>query len=353
MSSRQPQEFDFHGELVSGDPTRQSRALLAILGLLSVGREVGSYISTVCAAILGNANVSAPVRCTAYDVVAAATPSDADCLRLAAAIVADLQKGTPAELRVKALGSLSLLPAHRLLGLLDKEPVRDRLNAALRAPTPSVRAAAIEALNGLITGDAVPAAAYYHPDDNGPADERVSQGVENVAGVAALLNDAVASAEEGLIDDDATVVSASCRALTALLEAAAAGVGIQGTTGGRAVTESARASSVRINLGLIASEALDESFAVAVARFRTLPAMIQCDTPPLVCAYLKVLQARAGVRALDSLPGDAVGTRGHAFEESAALLAELVRGGDPPAVMAAAQGLFELAEVSLYIYSNF
>ena len=68
----------------------------------------------------------------------------------------------------------------------------------------------------------------------------------------------------------------------------------------------------------------------------------------MLCAYLKVLQARAGVRALDALPGDAIGSRGHAFEESAALLAELVRSGDPPAVMAAAQGLFILAEVSGY-----
>lgn len=365
MSKKSPQQFDLRSELISGDPNRQSRALLAVLGLLSAGREVGSHISLICQAILGNASVESDVRCTAYDVVAAAMPSDTDCARISAAIMADLQKGSTVEVRVKALGSIGLLPSHRLLGMLSDETVRERLGAVLRSPSPPVRAAAIEAINGLVFSDAVAAAAYYvHPSSEaapgGPAIEiavatpRNSSAALGLAlGLSAVLSEAVASAGEGLIDDDSGVVVASCRAMNALLQAAAAASTIgsgeesaaAAAAGAAASNEGAKAAVVRSEMGLAAVAAVDAAFPVAIARFRSLPAMIQCETPAVLCSYLKAIQVQQGARPLDALPGDEGGARRHAFEETASFLAELVRGGDPPSVLAAAQGLFELAEM--------
>jgi len=364
MSKKSPQQFDMQGELVSGDPNRQSRALLAVLGLLSAGREVGSHVSLICQAILGNASVGSDIRCTAYDVVTAAMPSDTDCARISAAIIADVQKGSTAEVRVKALHSIALLPSHRLLGMLSNEHVRERFGAVLRSPSPPVRAAAIEAVNGLVFSDAVAAAAYYvHPSsdsanggpsiDNALATPRSSSAALGVAlGVSALLSEAVASAGEGLIDDDSGVVVASCHAMNSLLQAAATSTSGPGEDSGAGAgateppsSENAKAAVVRKEMGLAAVAAVDEAFPVATARFRSLPAMIQCETPAVLCTYLKAIQVKEGARPLDALPGDEGGARRHAFEETASFLAELVRGGDPPSVLAAAQGLFELAEM--------
>ena len=361
MATRPPQQqFDLRQELISGDPNRQSRALLAVLGLLSAGREVGGYISLICQAVLGNSSITAATRCTAYDVVAAATPSDADCTRIAAAIIADLQKGTTPELRIKALSAVALLPAHRLLALLGNAAVRDRLSSVLRSPSPAVRASAIETIISLSLSDAVPAAAYYRSLGNDDGGDEVNGGGGGGGDHAAMavgmvLGDAVVAAGEGLTDDDSTVVAAACRSLAALMLASSAQIrtaaasastsSSKGSSNGGASSESARAGVVRGHLGLAAVAAVDDSFAVAAARFRILPTALQSEIPALLVAYLKAVQARAGVLQLDALPGDAVASRSHAFDESAALLSVLVRCGDPPAVLAAAQGLFELAEM--------
>jgi hypothetical protein len=361
MSRKSTPQFDLRSELISGDPSRQSRALLAVLGLLSAGREVGSHISLICQAILGNASVGTDVRCTAYDVIAAAMPSDTDCARISAAIIADLQKGSTAEVRVKALSSIALLPSHRLLAMLNDDIVRERLAAVLRSPSPPVRAAAIEAINGLVFSDAIAAAAYYvHPTDDDTTTRAAS--IENAVttprsssaalglalGLSALLTDAVAAAGEGLIDDDSGVVVSSCRAMNALLQAAFSTTNTNNGMSGGALASTGnggKASVVRSEMGLAAISAVDEAFPVAIARFRSLPAMVQCETPAVLCSYLKAIQQRDGTRPLDTLPGDEGGAGRHAFEETASLLSELVRGGDPPSVLAAAQGLFELGEM--------
>ena len=375
------QQFDLREELLCGDPSRQSRSLLAILGLLSAGKEVSSYTTLICQSILGNANVNPPLRATAYDVVAASSPSDADCARLASAIAADLQKGTPGDLRVKALGALELLPSHRVLGLVKVPAHGDRLVAALRSPSPNVRAASILHVLKLLDMDAVAAAAYSlqltrsrgnattttingsGSGGNGVGsndNDKDDNDDDEASNIAAIFSDAVAAAEEGLTDDDVMMVAASCAALRVLMNYTATTTAATTTTtpgpivplpsgGGssssapqQAATtvvlksERARAAAVRTFFSYKAIEAMSRMFAVAVARFRSLPLAVQCEVPPLLCAYL---------RALDSPAPSVSSARGHAFEESAALMSEFVRSGDPPAVLAAAQGLFELADM--------
>ena len=51
----------------------------------------------------------------------------ADLARLAVAIQTDLQKGSPHEVRAKALQALAVLPGHRLEGLLTNGKVLERL----------------------------------------------------------------------------------------------------------------------------------------------------------------------------------------------------------------------------------
>jgi len=155
-----PQNVDLRAELISGDSTRQSRALLAILGLLSAGLDVTPHVSIMCQTVLGNPTVGATIKCTAYDIVAAATPTDVDQGRIAAAVLADIQKGTPPELRTKALAALSQLPSHRIISLLQDGASSERLSDTLRHPHAAVRAAAIDAIGSLWATVPVPAAAH-------------------------------------------------------------------------------------------------------------------------------------------------------------------------------------------------
>lgn len=330
MSSNQ--SLDLRAELTCGDPSRQSRALLAVLGLLSAGRDVTIHVSVVCQAVLGNPNVTSSIKCTAYDLAAAASLSDADQGRMSAAIVADLQKGSPAELRTKALAALAQLPSHRLVSLLGDATARGRIGSMLRSPSAAVRAAAIDALGAMWTIDAVPAAA--HEDE----------------GIGRLLDDGVAVAAEGLCHDDPLVVQAACRALAALFQsdAALSQKSADGSAPPQAAvgSEAANASAVRAPLADSALMQVGSVFGTAQSRFRKLPVGRLLEVPPLLISYLRALRARSGVRPLDTLPGDAALVHAHAFEESVGLLGDVVGIGDPAAVLAATQGLLELAEVS-------
>lgn len=324
---------DVRTEVTSGDPTRQSAALVAILGMLAAGRDASAHVSLTCHALLGNANVAPAIRSVGYDLVRAATLADGDWGYAAAGITADLQKGAAPEMRVKALGLLPCLPAHHLTALLGKEAVRVRLSAALHNATSAVRAAAIVAVAQVSAGDAAPAAAAQ--DDL----------------LAGLLKEGVMSACEGLTEDAADVVAASCTSLAALLRGAAAGTAASGrVSSAQQAAEAAAAARLRAALAASAMQRLQSLWGVALSRFRTLGCGWQLEVPPLLVAHLRALQRPGEVRPLDALPGDsaAVGgtSRAHLFDESAALLGEFVRGVDPGVAAAAAEALFEMAQAS-------
>lgn len=166
---------DVRAELFSGDPAKQTGALMNALAALAAGRDVAPLVSAALQ-LLGNPATAPEVKRAAYDLALTATaqlsdagarggvgrgrasclpPSrarrpwvcgvrvrcsaatagtlaarPADLARLAAAVQADLQRGSPHEVRLKALAALPGLPGHRLAALLADGKVLERLVSA-------------------------------------------------------------------------------------------------------------------------------------------------------------------------------------------------------------------------------
>lgn len=373
-------QIDLRTELVSGDPLRQSRSLLAVLGLLSAGRDVSSYISLICQAFLGNANITSSLRCIAYDIVGAAALTDPDFARLAAGIQADMRKGAPPELKVKALGMLPTLPTHRLLGFLSSDTVPERLRASLRSPTPTIRAAAIDTMGSLCTTDSVAAAAA--------AQGRAIATSALSSPLGALLEGGILAAVHGLTDDAPDVVVASDHALEAVFSRAAACSINDGTDGalmtmlavdnvpdvhnnnngnevvnnalgtnsnsstaaaastGIPLSEPMAASIVITALSTTAAVGLERTLGAALVRCRSLPLGMKLATPPFLVSFLRFIHAESfQLQGLDALPRRFAGVKPYLFEETAALFLEMIGTGDPPLVLEAAKALFDLADM--------
>jgi hypothetical protein len=325
---------DARADLLSGDPSRQAPALAALLAALAAGRDAAPLVSAALAALLGNATARPELRAAAYDLAAAAQLGDADWAAAAAGAAADLARGAPPELRARALGLLPALPGHHLERLLADAEARARLSAALRSAAPAVRAAAVEALAEVAVGAAGPAAAAAPPDAAGGA---------GGAPVLDLLREAADAAADALVDADDGAAAAGCAAVAALLRAGAAAAAA--SAGGEPSAAAAAAVDVRAELARRAGDRLAAAYAPVLARLRRLPLGLAPRVPPLLSAFLAVRAAGAPGAPpppLGALPGDA-GGGAHAADEAAALLGELLRRGDGPLVLAAAEALLQLA----------
>ena len=152
---------DIRGELVSGDAAKQTGALMTISGILASGRDAAPYVSLAIHAVLSSPTAPPLPRRVAYDLALACPGlTDADWARVAAAVGQDLQRGSPHQVRVKALEALPQLPGHRLAALLaDPQLVLARVLASLLSPTDAVRAAAAGAVAGLAERPEVAASA--------------------------------------------------------------------------------------------------------------------------------------------------------------------------------------------------
>jgi hypothetical protein len=237
---------DLKTELASGDPVRQSRALLAVLGLVSAGRDPGpQVIGTICSRVLGAPNTPPSLRVTAYDIVAASTPSDAEYVHLTNAIASDLTEGTPDEVSIKALGALPSLPPSYLADLMVLKSRSAGLRARLRAilgagsnVSAALKATALEVLAEVLLIERITNLCELDtsPFKSSILQEIDTDNVENKGhessgplesanrhpkrSLGALVEETIDATGRGLTDQDPLVVAASCRALTFFLASA-------------------------------------------------------------------------------------------------------------------------------------
>lgn len=68
---------DLLADLQSGDPSRQSGAVLAVLGAVATGRDAAPHVSAVCRLLLGGATAAPGPRRLAYDLALSAPLTDA------------------------------------------------------------------------------------------------------------------------------------------------------------------------------------------------------------------------------------------------------------------------------------
>ena len=334
-SNKKKERIDIRADLASGEPPRQHRALLTVLGLLSDGFEVGSHIAVITQSILGNVNVPPFIRTAAYDVVEAAAPTDSDFGRISSAVLIDMQNSCPVELRVKAMRMVSNLPAHRLVALLKNKDARIALHDAVDSSSSAdVRSVAIQVFGSIVAEDAA-----------------ASQAMED-SSIADLLLQVPMMAIDGLTDDDNDVVIASSRALRVILEASSGSdSGVQSFEPHLGPetkwSESMLAARFRADLIQDLKERLHAQIAVALTRFRNLPIGYQMEIPPFLVAYMRVAQSSGIVTSMDvSNPIDAWDAPAQVFDEIACLFGDFIRSEEPVLAFSAAEGLLRLAKLN-------
>ncbi|EFN51132.1 hypothetical protein CHLNCDRAFT_141330 [Chlorella variabilis] len=308
---------DLRAGLFSGDPLKQTAALMSGFAALSAGRDVAPLVSAALQ-LLGNPSTAVEPKRVAYDFAMAAQLADADLARLAVVVQADMQKGVPHEVRVKALQALPLLPGHRLEALLTTGGVLERLFLNLRSSSDAVRAASIEAAAEVT------------------AHERTLQAAAESPALLSALIDLWESITDALTDETDLVCASACAALAQLLQAEDGGAAP--LPAGPAAVLSPLTDCVHKRLGGL--------LGVALARFRALGTVLVVAVPPLLVAYLRGLSPLPEERRLDALPGD-VGSVGrcHAYEECSVLLVELLHSPNAAVLLAAAEALLQLAKM--------
>ena len=329
-SGKKKQHIDIKADLKSGDPARQHRALLSVLGLLADGREIGSHITLICQHILGNINAPISLKLTAYDAVRASTPTDTDFARISIAALSDLQKGSQTELRRKALELICQLPAHRLVLFLKNEDSKDRLEAALVNSQTLVRAAALEFFGAVIKVNAVTAEAL--------GDKSLADLLFRIPEIAA----------DGLSDEDVGIVIASVRVLESILLRHSGKLRSYGVpSGSRAtISESRKASLFCDMLWNEAKEQLSLRLGIALSRFRTLPIGIQTEIPSFLTAYMRSTQLRQDLFSNHFHSDQDFSSVSMQFgNEIGFLLEYFVKVGDPVLVLSSSEAMFELAKL--------
>ena len=143
-------------DLASGNPELQSSSLLAVIALMSAGRDVTAYVSVMCQCIVGNSSVPLDLRIKAYDIINASILSDADSQMLVQGILADLQlEPSPANEHVQAsaLAAMQRLPTHRLIAFVGDSKVAEVIRGHLRSGQPLARAAGAQSVATVMSFD--------------------------------------------------------------------------------------------------------------------------------------------------------------------------------------------------------
>lgn len=261
---------------------------------------------------------------------------------------ADLARGVPHEVRVKALRALPLLPGHRLEVLLGDGKVLERLVLSLRSANDAVRVAAIETAAELTARERTLQQAAQEPGTLSALIDLWEGVTDALTGGGRLpcctagdrhlgccgghhltrpqhpwVASAVPSTTPApppntpalvpLTDETDVVCANACAALAQLLPAADS----QAVGGGTPLPDAAAA--VLFDLTDTVHKRLGGLLGVALARFRALGTVLLVAVPPLLVAYLQGLSPLPEERRLDALPGDvSSGACGHPLPHSGA-----------------------------------
>jgi hypothetical protein len=315
-------------DIQSGDSAKQVEGLTGALALLAAGRDVGLHVSATCQHILISPNTTPTLKRLAYDLARSAALTDADWARIVGGVGGDLAKGTHTDVRSRAMKMLPLFPPHYLADLLLRSDgaLFQRVVLAVRSVSDAVRIAAIESLADL-TLTSAPHVLLE------PASQKESLRATLQQGWLGICR---------AVCDDADLVSATaCTALTRLFKYSTTSSTMSSGEQGSASSVKALMTDLITNIQITFSA----SFTVTFARLCKLSSMLVVNVPPLLVNYLRSLELPPDQRELENLPGDmaSVARAGHAVEETVAFLVDMLRCVNPAAVLAAVEGLMELA----------
>lgn len=338
------QRLDIGSDLASGDPTSQSNALLAVIALLSAGRDITAYVSHICQHIVGNANVPFDIRLKAYDVVKASILSDIDMQHLLQGILSDLQLDavTATEhIQVAAFVAMRNISTHRLVTFMSDPKVIEVVRAHLRGSTPPVRAAGVQSIAMVMSFDTMMKLLGENKD------------------LESLFNNFVKNITSMLVDSEPELTLGGAQALRFLLQTMSEKVRAGCVEFGKIVTHQTESRSQYSQATLLALSicedavvTIDGMFAEILSKFQSLSLDYKRQILQFLVAYLDSKVLICSINTFDYRPGEILR---HQMDEVVNFLAECAASFDPPLVIESTIALLSLVKIdrsSASLYSQ-
>lgn len=336
------QRLDIGSDLASGDPTSQANALLAVIALMSAGRDITAYVSHICQNIVGNVNVPFEIRLKAYDVIQASILSDLDTQYLLEGILSDLQMDAgPAteHIQVSAFVAMRRLSTHRLVTFMSDPKVIQVVRGHLQESSPPVRAAGVQSIAMIMSFDTMMKLLRENKD----LESLCSNFIKNISSM--------------LVDADPELTMGGAQALRSLLQTMSEKVRTGCLTFGKSVvdsTESQYSQATLLALSILedAVVTIDGMFAEIFPKFRTLTLDYKRQVLGFLVAYLDAKVLVYSINTFDYRPGEILR---HQMDEVVNFLAECAANFDPPLVIESTKALLSLVKIdksSASLYSQ-
>ncbi len=327
-------QMDIASDLASAESGRQENALLAVIALMSAGRDITAYVSHICHHIVGNASVPVALRVRAYDIIKGSSLSDMDAARLSEGITCDLRlDATPANEAVQAAAffALRLLPSHRLIGLMSDSDFIAMVRQHLNTSSAPVRAASAQSIAMVMSFDTMMKLLTEQKD----LKKMFENFVKNVANM--------------LVNPASELSLAAAQSLQSLLEIMSQKVKAGYISLGKAkinATEPASHYSQAAMLALSVCEdivlTVDGMFAEMLPILRSLNLNSKRQVLRFLVSYLDAKVLILSLNVFDHRPGEILG---HQMDEVVNFFAECSASFDPSLVVESTKALLSLVKV--------
>ncbi len=329
MAPPLPFQNTIAADLASGNPELQASSVLAVIALMSAGRDVTAYVSLICQLIVGNPNVPLDLRLKAYDIIKGSILSDADSQLLVQGILSDLRLDpSPANEHVQAaaLVAMQSLPTHRLIAFMGDPDVIQVVRTHLRGGQPLARSAGAQSIATVMSFDTMMKLLAENKD----LKDMFSTFVKNMSCM--------------LVDAEPELTLGGARALTSLLGTMSLKVRNSALTGRRSKESSNYSQGLVLALSICEDAVLtvDGMFAEMLPRFRALGPDVKRQILTFLVSYLDAKVLVYSLNSFDHRPGEILR---HQMDEVVNFLAECATDCDPPLVVESTKALLSLAEI--------
>lgn len=331
-------QVDIASDLASAESARQENALLAVIALMSAGRDITAYVSQICHHIVGNASVPLALRVRAYDIIKGSSLSDMDASRLSEGIACDLRLDATAAneaIQSAAFFALRLLPSHRLIGLMSDSDFVALVRQHLYTSPIPVRAASAQCIAMVMSFDTMMKLLTEQKD----LKKMFENFVKNVANM--------------LVHPAAELTLAAAQSLQSLLETMSKKVKAGYISLGKAkinATEPASHYSQATMLALSVCEdivlTVDGMFAEMLPILHSLSLNSKRQVLRFLVSYLDAKVLIYSLNVFDHRPGEILG---HQMDEVVNFFAECSASFDPSLVVESTKALLSLVKVCVFL----
>ena len=331
--------LDISSDLASTDSDSQENALLAVIALLSAGRDVTGYVSQICQYMCGNVSVPLPLRLKAYDVIRGCILGDADASHLQRGILSDLCLDAVPDnqnIQAAAFKAMRQLPTHRLIALMSDPDMVNVVRKHLRESSPRVRAAGAESIAMVMSFDTMMKLLAESKD------------------LKQMFGNFIKNLSEMLIDPSMELSVAGAQSLQSLMETMSQKVRAAGVLLGKSTHKSKTIVSNYSQAAILALSVCEEvvmtidgMFAEVLPKFRMLALDSKRQILKFLVSYLDSKALLYSLNSFDYRPGEILQ---HQMDEVVNFFAECAVSFDASLVVESTKALLSLVNVRFQMY---